>query len=118
MKPAPACRAPGGRWLCTADEALALPLAELSRDGGEPGQRGCLLVIERPEFGHSGDDLVGSDGAEASDAGDDVVAPGELFISGDNRRDLGVERGKEAGDLLEGLAAPPLSSARVQFPAA
>jgi hypothetical protein len=48
--------------------------------------------------------MIGGERAEPGDAGEDVVAPGELFVGGDDGRDLGVQR----GDLFEALAALPL----------
>nr|KIS30149.1 hypothetical protein TQ38_24305 [Novosphingobium sp. P6W] len=88
-----------------ADEAFAFPLSGLARDGSKSDMRGGLLVIERSEFGHGGDDLVGGECAEASDAGENVVAPGELCIGSNDGRDFSVERGDVACDLFEPLAA-------------
>ncbi len=52
--------------------------------------------------------MVGGERAQAGDAGEDVEAPGELFVDGHDGFDLGVERGHVARDLLEALAASTL----------
>jgi hypothetical protein len=86
-----------------ADEALALPLARLSRPGGEAGEGCDLTAIEGSEFGHLGDQGAGDDRPDARNGGEQV------FLLDPHRRPapmvvgLGVEFG---GLLLERLAQP------------
>nr|WP_241656656.1 hypothetical protein [Sphingomonas oligophenolica] len=59
---------------------------------GKARKRRGLLAIERSEITHGGDDLVGGELAEASDAGDNVVPASKLFVCRDDGFDFGVDR--------------------------
>ena len=90
------------------DEALAFPLTGLSGDRSEAGERCGLLVFEGSQFGHGDDELVGSEGSDTIDAGEDLVPSGHCRIGGDDPGDLGIEGFDVAGDLIEALFALPL----------
>ena len=62
-----------------------------------------MLVLEATEFGHRGDELVGSERSHASDAGEDLVSAGECCIGGDQVGDLSVERFDMPIDLVKPL---------------
>jgi uncharacterized OsmC-like protein len=79
-----------------------------------------LLVIERSEFGHGGDDVVGGERAQAGDAGEDVVAPSELLsaaISASSAatwRTICSRRWLElSGQLLQGERKPQRELSRL-----
>lgn len=93
-------------------------MPRLAGDRGEAGERSGLLVLEAAEFGpfdclpaagaqerHSGDKLVGGKGADAGDAGQDLVAAGKCRIGGDQVGDFGIECLDMPVDLFEPLAA-------------
>ena len=84
-----------------ADEALAFPCAGLSCHRSETGEASGLLVLEATEFGHRGDELVGSERPDASDAGEDLVSAGECCIGGDQVGNLSVERFDMPIDLVK-----------------
>lgn len=80
-------------------------MAGLARDRSKTGEACGLLVIEAGEFGHGGDELIGSQLSNAGDAGQDLLPPGERGIGGDQIGDLGIKGFDMQLDLLELLAA-------------
>ena len=73
--------------------------------GARPARDAACLFLEAAEFGHGGNERIGGQRPQASDAGQDLIAACECGIGSDQAGDFSIERLDMPVDLFKSLLA-------------